>query len=141
MNATFITPVDKEAISREHAQLYWVALSIKHLMVETDAYQIYQLNEYKNLFDLLKQEMYELTEGFKLLDAKKYKDVIQHIDQIIHLDNQFIQDYANELLILFKKSDLPHVFMHKEILSQLKEISKRIHVCANYLEDIIFKID
>ncbi|OMP32846.1 DUF47 domain-containing protein [Mangrovimonas sp. DI 80] len=141
LNATFITPIDKEAISREHNQLYWVTLSVKHLMVEIDTYQIYNLIEYSKLFDLLQQQMEQLTEGFKKLEAKQYEDVLKNIDQIIHLGNDLIKAYANALALLFKEQDMPHVLMHKEILSQLKEISKRIHICANLLEDIIFKIN
>ena len=141
LNTAFITPVDKEAISRVYVHLHWVALSIKHLVTEIDAYNIHNLNSYKIMFDLLGKEMHELTAGVTMLDAKNYDQVMQHVDQVIHLDNQLIQAYALHLAQLFKESDMQHIFKHKEILSQLKEISKRIHNCANHLEDIVFKMN
>lgn len=141
LNAAFITPVDREAIARAHTQLFWVTLSIKHLVIEIDTYQIYNLSEYQSIFELLQQEMSELVNGYKMLHTKTYDKALENIDQIIHLDNKVIKLYANFLAELFKDTDLPRVFMHKEILSQLKEISKRMHVCANLLEDIIFKLN
>ena len=89
----------------------------------------------------IRQEMLQLTEGFIMLEAKNYERVMEHVDQVIHLDDQVIKDYAGFLAGLFKESDMQHIFKHKEILSQLKEISKRIHICANHLEDIVFKMN
>ena len=141
LNATFITPVDKEAISRIFTQLYWVALSVKHLIVEINAYKIYDLKMYKNIFDLLFQEMSELSDGFNKLSKKEYDDTLKLIDHIIHLDNKLIKNYGIHLAQLFTEQNLQHILMHKEILSQLKEISKRIHICTNQLEDIVFKLN
>lgn len=141
LNAAFITPVDREAIARAHTQLFWVTLSIKHLVIEIDTYRIYNLSEYQSIFELLQQEMSELVNGYQMLHTKTYDKALENIDQIIHLDNKVIKLYANFLAELFKDTDLPRIFMHKEILSQLKEISKRMHVCANLLEDIIFKLN
>lgn len=141
LNATFITPVDKEAISRVYAQLYWVALSIKHLIVEIDTYEIYDLSEYKNIFDLLKQEMQLLGDGFDGLRNKNYEAALKIRDKIIHQDNELIKRYAIHLAELFKGNNHQHILMHREILSQLKEVSKRIHICANLLEDIVFKLN
>lgn len=141
LNATFITPVDKEAISRVYAQLYWVALSIKHLIVEIDTYEIYDLSEYKNIFDLLKQEMQLLGDGFDGLRNKNYEAALKIRDKVIHQDNELIKQYAIHLAELFKGNNNQHILMHREILSQLKEVSKRIHICANLLEDIVFKLN
>jgi len=141
LNSTFLTPVDRESISRAYSHLYWVALSIKHLIVEIDTYKIYHLSEYTDIFDLLQQEMSRLTNGFKKLDTKNYVDALEVIDQIIHLDNELIHSYAKHLSTLLNENNFQHILMHKGILSQLKEISKHIHICANLLEDIIFKLN
>ena len=45
------------------------------------------------------------------------------------------------LVKLFENKDINHVLKHKEILTQIKEISKRIHICGNHLEDIVFKMN
>ena len=141
LNAAFITPVDKEAISRAYVHLHWVALSIKHLVVEIDAYKIYELNPYKRMFHLLEQEMDQLTTGFGMLDAKKYDAVLDHVYQVIHWDDQLIKEYAALLAGLFQQAEIPYILKHREILSQLKEVGKRIHICANHLEDIVFKMN
>jgi len=141
LNSTFITPVDKEAISRAYIHLHWIVLSVKHLVVEINAYQIYQLNNYHQMFELLCQEITELSAGFKILDSKEYDEVLKKIYEVIHLDNLLIKEYATILATLFKGNDMQQIFEHKEILSQMKEISKRIHFCANQLEDIVFKMN
>ena len=140
LNTTFLTPVDRESISRAYSHLYWVGLSIKHLIVEIDTYEIYNLSEYSDIFNLLQQEMSRLTEGFNKLGSKNYVDALDGIDQIVHLDNELIHSYALHLSKLFTENKFHHILMHKEILSQLKEISKRIHICSNLLEDIVFKM-
>lgn len=141
LNSTFITPVDRESISRAYSHLYWVALSIKHLVMETEIYKINNLTEYKEIFDLLQQEMSHLTDGFNKLDTKNYFSALEIVDLIIHLDNVLIRNYATQLAILFDEKNIQHILIHKDILSQLKEISKRIHICANLLEDIVFKMN
>lgn len=141
LNNAFITPVDKEAICRVYVHLHWVVLSVKHLVTEIDTYAIHQLSVYKNMFDFLGKEMHQLTMGFKLLDAKKYDQVMVHVDNVIQLDDQLTKEYAKLLADLFKENEIQIILKHKEILSQLKEISKRIHICANHLEDIVFKMN
>ena len=141
LNAAFITPVNKEAISRVYVHLHWVALSIKHLVVETETYKIHKLNNYKRMFDLLSHEMDQLTEGCRMLDRKEYDRVLSNVEEVIHLDNQLIKEYATLLSGLFREKDMQHILRHREILSQLKEVSKRIHICANHLEDIVFKMN
>lgn len=139
--ATFITPVDRESLSRAYSHLYWVALSVKHLITELEVYKIYRLNEYRELFAVLQQEMSGLTEGFNQLSLKHYDTVLKTVGDIIHLDDELIHNYAVHLSELFSKSEMKFILMHREVLSQIKEISKRIHICANLIEDMVFKIN
>lgn len=141
LNSTFITPVDKEAISRATAALHWIGLSVKHLVVELNTYQIYNLKDYRKMFEILQQEMNDLTEGFKLLSSKKYDQIIHQVNLVIHHDDSLIKEYTVLLEKLFNETDLKHILEHKEVLSQIKEISKRIHKCGNLLEDIVFKMN
>jgi uncharacterized protein Yka (UPF0111/DUF47 family) len=141
LNSTFITPVDRESISRAYSHLYWVGLSIKHFIIEVNTYKIYRLSEYEGVFDILQQEMSQLKDAFDGLSKKNYDATQKTVSQIIHLDNKLIGNYATHLAALFDGNDFQKIFMHKEILSQLKEISKRIHVCANLVEDIVFKMN
>jgi len=42
---------------------------------------------------------------------------------------------------LLKQDNYKKTFMYKEVLSQLREIGKRIYITANMLEDIVVKMD
>jgi uncharacterized protein Yka (UPF0111/DUF47 family) len=141
LNSSFITPIDREALSRAYSQLYWIVLSVKHLVVEIDTYKIYQLKEYEIIFKHLEEAISELTNGFEKLKEKKYQTIAENIDQVIHFDNKLIKAYAEILEKIFQEGEFPKLLMHKEILLQLREISKQIHICANILEDMIFKIN
>jgi uncharacterized protein len=140
LNNVLITPVDKEAISRVYLSLDWITLSIQHLNVEIGAYNVSSLNVYEKIFNLLKNQMEQLSSCFSLLKKKKYSEVMDGMNDIIRLDDELIQEYAVQLAALFKNDSIKFILGHKEILFQLKEVSKRIHVCANNVEDIVFKM-
>lgn len=141
LEKTFITPIDREAISRTYSQLYWTVLSIEHLINELEIYEITKLNEYQKIFDLLTEQIKELTNALELFNAKEYKTILNKVNTIIHLDNLLVLEYSKNLNALFQEKKINHILKHREILSQLKEISKRIHFCANQVEDMVFKVD
>jgi len=141
LNSTFITPVDKEAISRAYVHLHWIVLSTKHLVVEINIYKIYKLKNYYRIFELLQEEMQALSAGFRLLDNKQFDKILEFVHQVINLDDLLIKEYAELLIRLFKEENMGKVLEHKEILSQMREISKQIHICSNQLEDIVFKMN
>lgn len=141
LNKAFITPVDKEAISRVYSNLHWIDLSIKHLIIEMDTYEIYNIVDYNMILELLKKSIKTLSAGFDLLNKKKFNEILTHVNEAIHNDNLLIKEYAIQINKLFKKDDIQVILPYKEILSQLKEISKRMHFCANQLEDIVFKMN
>lgn len=141
LNEVLITPIDKEAISRAYLQMDWVVLSIKHLYVEIQIYKISALTEYKNIFDLLHQQITAVVECFSLLKEKKYQQVLDSTKAIIAKDDEVISAYSAHLSRLFDTEFNKHILKYKEILSQLKEVSKRIHICANTIEDFVFKMN
>jgi uncharacterized protein Yka (UPF0111/DUF47 family) len=110
LNSSFITPIDREALSRAYSQLYWIVLSVKHLVVEIDTYKIYQLKEYEIIFKRLEVALSELTKGFEKLKEKKYETIGKNIDQIIHFDNKLIKDYAEILEEMFQEEQSPNLF-------------------------------
>ncbi len=141
LNSVMITPVDKEAISRIYLNLDWIVLSIKHLDVEIAAYTISSLSEYEAIFLLLQKQMLQMNECFTLLKQKKYDEVITKVNAIILMDDELIKEYSVELATLLQSDSIKHIIRHKEILTQLKEISKRIHITANSIEDVVFKMN
>ncbi len=141
LERAFITPVDREAISRAYSHLYWIALSVEHLLSDMEVFEINNLKKYSTLLNLLQEQMIQLTKAFKLLGEKKFSHIIKKINHVIHLDNMVIREYAGYLNTLFDEKNLPQVHKERELLFQLKEISKRIHVTANLIEDIVFKME
>jgi uncharacterized protein Yka (UPF0111/DUF47 family) len=141
LDEVLITPVDKEAFSRAYLNLDWIVLSIKHLDVEISTYKISSLAEYEEIFGLLNSQMKVMNDCFAWLKMKKYKDVLLGLKKIVQLDDELIREYSRQLASLFNHDSVKHILRYKEILSQLKEVSKRIHVCANTMEDLVFKMN
>ena len=140
LNKVLITPLDREAISRTHISLDWVVLSIKHLAIEIDTFSITSLPDYEKILNLLVRQISLVADSFGLVKEKKFEKVLAMVTDIIRMDDEVISEYSLQLGNLFNGSDFKTILQHKEILTQLKEVSKRIHVCANSIEDIVFKM-
>jgi uncharacterized protein Yka (UPF0111/DUF47 family) len=141
LNEVLITPVDKEAISRLYLSLDWIVLSVKHLHIEISTYNISTLAEYESMLNILCRQMEEMSTCFLLLKGKKFSEVLNRTNAIIALDDALIREYSAQTASLFSGNSVIRILQHKEILTQLKEVSKRIHVCANNIEDIVFKMN
>ncbi|MEY3089707.1 MAG: hypothetical protein RL113_23 [Pseudomonadota bacterium] len=137
----FITPIDRESIYRAITQLNWVSISVKHFVQETKAYEIDRLPQYKEIFDLIYDSSKNLKEGFDFLSEPNHAKVARKADKTRNLGDKISQAYIKEMVELTKSDDIKYMFIHKEILSQLKEIGKRLHVSANTLQDIVIKMD
>ena len=133
----FIAPYDKESIFRIITQLDWIALSVKHFVVEVDAYQNRQgLDVYKDIFEILKEMASLLEDGFKQLSKKELPRIA-----LIHDKYELLVECrAQHVAQLLQQVDYKHIIIHKDILAQLKEIAKRMRVTANTLEDMAIKI-
>ena len=135
----FITQIDRESIYRVITQLDWIALSIKHLYLESRAYKIDSLVQYKEILDILNKQANYLYSGFLTLQkdnnktAKSAKKVRDDYDKLVEV-------YIKNMAKLTKSKDIEYIFMQKEILHQLKDISKRFRIAANSLEDIVMKM-
>jgi len=133
----FIAPYDKESVFRIITQLDWVALSVKHFVVEVDAYPDKQaLDVYRDIFELLKEMASLLEDGFKQLSKQELPSI-----GLIHDKYDLLVEYrAQHVAQLLQQDDFKHIIIHKDILSQLKEIAKRMQITANTLEDMAIKI-
>lgn len=139
--SSFITPFDRESIYRVITQLDWIAVSITHFVVETKAYGIDSLDEnYAHLIEKIQLQSQLLTAGFKTVktDAQKTAENAQRVRDTY---NELVKMYAKSMALLVSENNLREMFIHKELLTQLKEIGKRMQMCANSLEDIIMKMN
>jgi len=138
--SVFLTPYDKESIYRLITQLDWVVLSVKHFVIEREVYGIESLDEYRDIFELL-QEMAELLEeGCNQLAAREMIAQAATTDRIHDKYDQVVEHCARATAALFRADDCKHIMRHRDIVAQLKEIAKRIHITANTLEDMAIKV-
>lgn len=141
LNTVLITPFDKEAISRMYITLDWVVLSVRHLHAEISAFETSPISKYSSLFHNLTLQMTKVTTCFTLMQEKKYAQVVDEIEAIIDMDDDLIGEYSKQLKELFERDSVKFILREQEILKQLKEISKRIHVCANTIEDVVSRLN
>lgn len=136
----FITPYDRESIYRIIDQLSWMALSVKHLATNLLIYKVSLPEDYRLIFTLLKQMANALAEGFVFLGQKKFNNLAHTVNNInAHYDETFEQCSLAAARHL-EQDEIRVYLAHREILNQLKEVARRIHVSANSLEDMAIKI-
>lgn len=136
----FIAPYDKESIYRIITQLDWIALSVKHFQLETQAYGISSIHEYQTIVELLLEMASLLEQCITRLSTKTPRTISLDIDLIHDQYDHVVEVCAQSVAKLFKQDDCKHIIMHRDILAQLKEIAERIHVTANTLEDMAIKL-
>jgi len=136
--STFITPIDRESIYRVITQLDWIALSITHFALEAKAYGISKL-EYNDIIKNLQLQAKLLSSGFKTIKSSSLSTT-QSAQKVRDVYNELVSIYVKKMAELANSKDMKEVFTQKELLNQLKEISKRMQMCANSLEDIVMKM-
>ena len=137
----FITPIDRESIYRAITQLDWIVISVKHFVLETKAYKIHNLNQYKEIFHNLLEASKELNSGFKALNENNMAKVSRISDKVRNATNSVSQGYIVAMVELSSNKNYQEIFVYREILAQLKEIAHRIHASANTLQDIVVKMN
>ncbi len=137
---TFITPFDRESIYRVITQLDWIAISVRHFVIEAKAYKIRQLDEeYAILIKQLQLQAELLTAGFKTLKSSAHKTA-DNAKRVRDAYDVLMDSYVVQMAKLAECEDTHKIFVQRELLAQLKEISKRMRMCANSLEDIVMKM-
>jgi uncharacterized protein Yka (UPF0111/DUF47 family) len=137
----FITPIDRESIYRTVTQLDWITIAIKHFVQETHAYNIKDLSVYKGIFDLIFEGSSCLNDGFEALGKHKHMKVSTLAEETRAFSDKISQAYIEEMVKLSTCKDQRKMFVHREILVQLKEIGRRLNITANTLQDIVVKMD
>jgi uncharacterized protein Yka (UPF0111/DUF47 family) len=140
LGRAFMTPVDREAIFRAITHLDWIVISVKHLVMETQAYAITDLREYENILLQLRNCADILCQGFSALEKKEMELTAEKAEATRDLAHQVTETYVLAMAEVAAASNIHLMFKHKEILSQIKSIAKRFHVAANTLQDITMKL-
>ena len=136
----FIAPYDKESIYRLITQLDWIALSVKHFQLETEAYGVATISDYQSIVELLLEMASLLEQCVTRLSTKSPRTISLDTDIIHDQYDHVVLLCAQSVAELLKDDDCKHIIVHRDILWQLKEIAERIHVTANTLEDMAIKL-
>lgn len=136
----FIAPYDKESIYRIITQLDWISLSVKHLHLETEAYGFTSISDYQSIIELLLEMAGLLEQCVTRLSSKSPRAISPDTDTIHDQYDHIVVLCARSMSDLLKEEDCRQIIIHRDILAQLKEIAKRIHVTANTLEDMAIKL-
>lgn len=135
----FITPYDKEAIYRLIVQLDWVVLSVRHFVIEREVYGIEARRDHRTIFHALNEMATLLEEGFKHLAAREMAALATTTDLVHDKYDQVVEYCARAVALLFQSDNCKTILMHKDLIAQLKEIAKRMHISATTLEDMAIK--
>jgi len=137
----FITPIDRESIYRVITQLDWIAVSTRHFLLEADAYGVTHLGHtYHPLITKLSHGAKILSHGFDNLKKEKPEIIAAQTQEVRDTYDALVEIYIKAMAELSECDDMHRIFVQKELLHQLKEIGKRLQMCANSLEDIIIKM-
>jgi len=109
-------------------------------VLEVQAYEITSLDEYQTIADVLVEMAVLLELGITRLSVKKPKVIAPDIDLIHDKYDQVVKLCAQAMSHLLDREDCKRILVHKEVLAQLKEVAKRMHITANTLEDMAIKI-
>lgn len=137
---TFLTPYDKESIYRLITQLDWVVLSVKHFVIEREVFGIASLEDYAGILALHREMAELLVRGCERLAAREVIALTATTDQIHDRYDQVVENCAVAIARLLDGEDCSSILRHRDIVAQLKEIAKRIHITANTLEDMAIKV-
>ena len=135
----FITPYDRESIYRIIDEIDWVALSVKHLAIDILVYKVNCPESYGPIFTSLRQMADALAEGFVFLADKKLHEIVRVVNEIYVSYDQAVEQCVIAAANHLENDEIKTFLAHREILFQLKEVAKRIHVSANSLEDMAIK--
>jgi hypothetical protein len=136
----FITPYDKESIYRLIVQLDWIALSIQHFMTEIEAYGIEDLQDNKPIFTLLLTMVELLEHSIRHLPDRKLQIISENVELIHDQYNDVVGLCASGAARQMQQDDVKLIIVQKDILTQLRQIAKRMHITANTLEDMAIKV-
>ncbi len=140
LGRAFITPVDREAIFRTITHLDWIVISVKHLVMETRAYGLDNMQEYKEILLELRNCADLLCRGFSALEKKDLAQTAKKAEATRELAHKMTETYVRAMARVAEGDDIHLMFKHREVLSQIKSIGKRFHVAANTLQDITMKL-
>ncbi len=135
-----ITQYDRESIYRMIINLDWIALSLKHLATDVEVYHASGLDQYRDVLDVLVAMPDMLQECLALLPKRDVAKISHILDHIHDSYDDVVEMCAHHGASRLRENDTRGYLVHLQILHQLKDLARRIHMAANSLEDMALKV-
>jgi len=142
LNATFVTPFDREDI-------HLLASALDDIMDQIDGtasrFVLYKIQEcpaaIKNLMDILEKSVMELQRGVSLLrDFRKAADLQQVLEKINEYENEADSVFERAIADLFEnEKDALHIMKLKEIYVAVETATDKCEDVANVMESLLIK--
>jgi predicted phosphate transport protein (TIGR00153 family) len=142
LNATFVTPLDREDIHILTSSLDDI---MDHIDGSAARFTIYKLTKVPvdviRLADILHESVVELQKGVRLLrDTHHYDDMQRVFKSVNEYENQADRIFEDAISKLFEKEKNPiQVIKLKEIYVGLETATDKCEDAANVLESILIK--
>jgi len=136
----FITPYDKESIFRMITELDWITLSVKHFQLESRVYGLHSLSEYAPILAILVEMVGALEGGVRALPDRQLVQIGHSTTSIHDQYDLLVSLCATASADLMAQDDIKRIIRHKDMLLQLKDVARHIHLAANTLEDMAIKV-
>ncbi len=117
-----------------------MALSVKHFKLEVENYQVSSLAAYRSIAEGLVEMAVLLELGITRLATRNPRAIAPDIDKIHDKYDDVVALCAQSLTGLFRQEKWNSVMIERELLAQLKDVAKHIHIAANTLEDMAIKV-
>lgn len=141
LNKTFITPLDREDISRIASKTddiidYIEGISGRIVNFKIDSSPPYMLEIAKELHDSTKEINFMIT---RLNNLKADKSIIEHCRKISEMEHHADDIYRKAVGELFETTDIINIIKMKDIYEALEHASDRCLDVADSIEDIVLK--
>lgn len=136
----FITPYDRESIYRLITQLEWVALSVRHCRLQLEHFGLGGEGRYEAIMGRIREMARTLEDGLAQLGGSSPRQLEREIDRIRALYDEVVSHCVQAAARLDAGQGCLDLLHQRDLLQQLKEIARRIHVAANTLEDMAIKV-
>ncbi len=136
----FITQYDRESIYRMIINLDWIALSIKHLATDVQVYPAVDLDAYQEVLDVQTAMQDMLQECLSLLPQRDVAKISHILNRIHDRYDDVVEMCARLGATKLAEGDIGAYLVHIQLLRQLKDLARRIHMAANSLEDMALKV-
>ena len=140
LDKSFITPIDREDISRltilydNVLDAIWDVANRMNLMCPVEKLQ------YMHSFSvIIEKSVAEIDQALKLIRTMNRQEIEKHVINVHTYENQADNLHDSTLTEIFQMDDLKELLKHKEILEKLEKSVDYCEDVADVLRDIVTK--